>query len=122
MKIKINKKTYEVQELPIGAYSHIEEQGFSILNAFQKQQHTLLAIGLVCAVLNCDRSEAEHVVEQHVLGGGTIFELSSAFMELVYESDFFRKMLGMPMKAEEKEQQKKSKTNQKEATTAESNS
>ncbi len=122
MKVKINKKTYEVQELSIGAYAHIEEQGFSIITAFHKQQSMLLAIGLVCGILGCDRAEAEHVIEQHILGGGTIFELSNAFMELAYESDFFRKMVGMPTKAEEKEQEKKAKSSQKKTTETESES
>ena len=68
MKVKINKKTYEVQELQIGAYTHIEEQGFSIVDAIQKRQHMLLAVALVCGVVGYDRAEAEHIVEQHILG------------------------------------------------------
>lgn len=122
MKVKINKKTYEVQELQIGAYTHIEEQGFSIVDAIQKRQHMLLAVALVCGVVGYDRAEAEHIVEQHILGGGTIVELSNAFMELVYESDFFRKMLGMPTKAEEEEAEKKAKADQKKTAKTESES
>lgn len=119
MKVKINNKTYDVQEMKIGEYTHIEEQGFSIIDAFQKRQHMLLALGLVCGVLHCERTEAEHVLEQHVLGGGTVVELSSAFVELVYESDFFRKMLGMKTKADEKKEEKKK---QKAAETQDSES
>lgn len=43
-------------------------------------------------------------------------------MELVYESDFFRKMLGMPTKAEEKEAEKKAKADQKKTAETESES
>ena len=34
VKVKINNKTYNVGELEFKDYTHMEEQGFSIVNAF----------------------------------------------------------------------------------------
>ena len=67
VKVKINGKNYNVKEMEFAEYTKMEEQGFSILDAFRKKQMTLIAMGFVCAVVGCDRDEAEHLITQHVL-------------------------------------------------------
>nr|DAL13684.1 MAG TPA_asm: tail assembly chaperone protein [Bacteriophage sp.] len=94
VKVKINNKTYNVGELEFKDYSHIEEQGFSIVDAFAKNQYMLIAMGFTCVVLNCDRERAEEVIQQHVLGGGNVMDITAAFAKAVTESNFFQKMLG----------------------------
>ena len=79
--IKINNKNYIVPELTFRHFSQMEEQGFSVLEAFQKKQMFLLAMGFVCAVTGEDRNEAERLIEQHILGGGTIEDIMTAFGE-----------------------------------------
>ena len=108
--IKINNKNYIVPELTFRHFSQMEEQGFSVLEAFQKKQMFLLAMGFVCAVTGEDRNEAERLIEQHILGGGTIEDIMTAFGEAVSESGFFRKALGLDEEAE-----KKTKSNRKES-------
>ena len=104
VKVKINNKTYNVGELEFKDYTHMEEQGFSIVNAFSKNQFMLIAMGFVCVILGCDRDYAETVIQQHVLGGGNVRDITSAFAEAVAESDFFRKMLGMTETEQEPEE------------------
>ena len=107
--IKINNKNYIVPELTFKHFSMMEEQGFSVLEAFQKKQMFLLAMGFVCAITGEDRNEAERLIEQHVLGGGTIEDIMSAFGEAVSESGFFRKALGLDEEKTEKKSKSKSK-------------
>lgn len=105
MKVKINNKNYDVPELTFRHFTKMEEQGFSIIDAFQKKQMLLMAMGFTCAVTWLDRQEAEDLLEQHVLGGGNITDIVSAFGEAIGESDFFKRMLGI--QEEEKKPAKK---------------
>ena len=109
--IKINNKNYIVPELTFKHFAMIEEQGFSLLEAFRKKQMFLLAMGFVCAVTGEDREEAERLIEQHILGGGNIEDIMTAFGEAVSESGFFRKALGLD---EQEKKPKKSSKNQPE--------
>lgn len=95
MKVKINNKNYEVPELTFRHFTMMEEQGFSIVDAFRKKQMMLIAMGFTCAVTGYDRDEAEHLLEQHVLGGGNITDIVGLFGEAINESDFFKRMLGI---------------------------
>ena len=110
VKVKINGKTYKVKEMEFAEYTKMEEQGFSILDAFRKKQLMLIAMGFVCVAADCDREEAEHLITQHVLGGGNVIDITNAFYDAVSESDFFQKMLGLTQKMDEQETQEKTKT------------
>ena len=109
--VKINNKKYDVPDLTFKHLAIMEEQGFSILEAFRKKQIFLLAMGFVCAVTGEDREEAERLLEQHVLGGGDILDIYLAFGEAVDRSAFFKKMLGLG-----EEEQKKTKTSKTQKT------
>lgn len=101
MQVKINQKKYTVPELTFEHYTTMEDQGFSIVDAVDKKQYMLLAMGFTCVVTGTDRREAERLLTQHVLGGGNIREITNAFFESVNQSDFFMKMLGLVKKKEE---------------------
>lgn len=117
VKVKINNKTYNVHELQFGDYTHMESQGISITEAFSRGQMTLIAMAFTCVVLKCDRAEAERVVTQHILGGGSMFDITDAFAEAVKQSDFFKKMLGIETEEPRKAQKKKTEEeNQAEET------
>lgn len=102
MKVKINNKTYMVPELTMEHYLTMEEQGISILEAFQKRQTMLVAMAFTCAVTGLDRDDATELLNQHVLGGGNILDIVSAFNKAVSDSDFFKRMLGVNQKVEKK--------------------
>ena len=38
VKVTINRKEYRVKEMQFGEYAKMEEQGFSIIDAFRKKQ------------------------------------------------------------------------------------
>lgn len=104
VRVKINNKEYKVKELTIGHYTKMEEQGFSIIDAFRKGQTMLIAMGFTCAVTGLDRADAEELLTQHVLGGGNLQDITNAFGKALSESDFFKKMFGMDKKEQEKEE------------------
>ena len=109
--VKINNKKYKVPELKFEHYTKIEEQGFSIIDAFKKEQIFLIAMGFVCAVTGCDREESEKLIQQHILGGGNIMDIVRAFSNAVSESDFFTEALGL--KKEKKQTEEKTETEEK---------
>lgn len=109
MKVKINNKNYDVPELTFKHFTKMEEQGFSIVDAFQKKQMMLMAMGFTCAVTGLDREEAEDLLEQHVLGGGDIRNIVNTFGKAINESDFFKKMLGVTEKNTERMNQETEK-------------
>lgn len=106
MQVKINNKPYDIPELTFRHFTIMEEQGFSIFEAFQKKQMFLIAMGFTCAVVGCEREEAEILLEQHIFGGGNLGDIVNAFTEAVGKSDFFKKMLAIP---EEEQSAKKTK-------------
>lgn len=93
--VKINGKTYKVGELKFKDFTFMEEQGFSIVDAFSKGQYMLIAMGFTCVATGLERTGAEELIEQHVLGGGNVLDIVSAFRKAVSESVFFRKLLGV---------------------------
>ena len=95
MQVKINQKKYDVPELKFEHFAKMEEQGFSVIEAFRKDQLFLLAMGFTCVVVDCDREDAEHLIQQHVLGGGKIKDIVNVFSKAVFESTFFMKTLGI---------------------------
>lgn len=115
--VKINNKKYEIPQLGFGEYAKIEEQGFSLLEAFRKNQSMLLAMGFVCVVVGTDRDGAEELIQQHVLGGGNVLDIYTTFVEAVSNSGFFKKMLGI----KEEPAKKTTKQTTTEATTEDTN-
>lgn len=102
VKVKINSKTYNVKEMEFEEYLHMEEEGVSIVDAFRKNQVTLIALGFTCVAADCDRNEAARLINQHILGGGSLYSITRAFGEAIAESDFFQKMLNPEVETAEK--------------------
>ena len=101
--VKINNKMYKVGELKFKDFTFMEEQGFSIVDAFSKGQYMLIAMGFVCVATQSERPIAEELIEQHVLGGGNIMDIVTAFRKAVSESAFFQKLLGLTEETEPEE-------------------
>ena len=71
-------------------------------------------MGFVCVVAECERPQAENLLQQHIYGGGTILDIIDAFNNVVAESDFFQKMLGIKPAEEEKKTTKAKKAKEEE--------
>lgn len=72
---------------------YMEDMGFSVVDMFQNQKIFSLATAFAGVCAQCTREEAEHLLEQHILGGGSLEELYTVFMEMVNQSGFFKKFL-----------------------------
>ncbi len=96
--VKINNKKYEVKELGFSDMVHMEEMGFSVIESFKKKQFFSLATAFAGIAAHCDREDAEYLCEQHILGGGNIADIVTAFNTAVEESGFFKKLLGREQK------------------------
>lgn len=107
MNIKINNKNYTVPQLGFGHMTQMEDMGFSVTDMLRKQKVFSMTTAFVGVVVDCDRQEAEHLIEQHVLGGGDIMDIANAFNQAVDQSGFFKKLLE---NAEEKETKKTGKS------------
>lgn len=95
MNVKINGKNYMVPQMgfqEMAAMENIAET--SIITVFQRQQVFVLAEAFVGVVAGCDKEEAGRLCEQHILGGGRLDDIYTAFTEAVNESGFFKKLLG----------------------------
>lgn len=96
--VKINNKKYEVKELGFSDMVYMEEMGFSVIESFKKKQFFSLATAFAGIAAHCDREDAEYLCEQHILGGGNIADIVTAFNTAVEESGFFKKLLGREQK------------------------
>jgi hypothetical protein len=47
----------------------------------------------VAVVIGGVPEEADYLIEQHILGGGTIEEIYKAYIDAITESHFFKKLL-----------------------------
>lgn len=115
MKVKINNKTYNVGELKMEDYLKMEEQGISIIDAFQKRQTMLVAMAFTCVVTGLDRDDAAELLNQHVYGGGNVMDIVNACNRAIAESDFFKKMLGVKENSEKETEKPEAKTGEKES-------
>lgn len=111
--IKINNKSYKVPELKFEHMEALESEGFNIIDMFRKKQLFAPVSAFIMVVVGCEKEEANYLAEQHVLGGGNLNELYEAFSEALYESAFFRKVLGIEDEKPAKKVTKASTTKEK---------
>ncbi len=93
MNIKINNKNYTVPQLGFRHMTQMEDMGFSVMEMLSKKQIFSIATAFTGVIVECDRMTAEELIEQHVFGGGDIVPIYE-----VFQSDFFKKLLGQAEK------------------------
>lgn len=98
--VKINQKNYPVPELTFRHLPIMEKSGLSVLDMASSKYIFTTAQVFTCIVVGCDTDYADHLLEQHILGGGDIMPIVEAFLTAMYSSSFFAKLL-------EQEQEKK---------------
>ena len=110
MTITINRKKTEVPKLGFEEMVKMEAVvEISIADALAKRQLMLLTTAFVVVVADVDKDEAMRLIEQHVMGGGSITPITKAFMKAMDESDFFKKMLGKDKPANPSKEEKETK-------------
>ena len=91
--VKINQKNYEVPELTFRHLPMMEKSGLSIFDMASGKYIFTTAEVFTAIVVGCDTDYADHLLEQHILGGGDIAPIYEAFLNAMNESGFFKKLL-----------------------------
>lgn len=112
--VKINNKNYEVPEFTFRHSKLLEQYGVSLRNIANPDCILTVASAFVAIVTNTNVDTADYLIEQHILGGGSLEGIYQAYVEALSKSDFFKKILGTT-----EETEKKPKGTQKKLTVAE---
>jgi hypothetical protein len=102
--IKINNKLYEVPELNFAHSKRLEQFGVPLRRLIDPDMMFTIVSAFVAVVVGTVPEEADYLIEQHILGGGTIEDIYKAYITAISDSHFFKKLL------ETQEEKKKAKT------------
>lgn len=87
-KFTVNGKRYIAKEVDFNAICDLEDEGLSISDIQKKPMSAVRAYFTIC--FGGDKEEAGKEIEQHIINGGDLTELSNVFLEEFQNSDFFR--------------------------------
>lgn len=104
--VRINQKNYEVPELTFRHSKMMEQMGLPVEGMLSRNYLFSAVSAFTAIVAKCDPDQADHLVEQHILGGSGLEDIYSAYAAAIQESRFFRKLLHLD--EQEKEPKKKS--------------
>jgi len=110
--VKINQKDYEIPELTFRHLPMMEKSGLSPFDLASGKYIFTSAQAFTAIVVGCDLDVADYLLEQHILGGGTIQPIFEAFMNAMYESHFFKKLLERTEKAKKTAPEAPAESNQ----------
>lgn len=110
--VKIINKKYEVPELNFAHSKQLELYGVPLRRLVDPDLIFTIASAFVAIVVQVTPVEADYIVEQHIMGGGSIEDIYSAYFKAVSESHFFKKLL----EGQEKQAKSKKAVNQEEPT------
>lgn len=117
--VKINQKNYTVPELNFRHSKLMEQMGLP-LEGMMSRQYVFTAVSAFTAItVKCEPEQADYLLEQHVMGGGTFEEIYKAFVTAVQESAFFKKLLHLDEQEKSGKKSTTKKTVRTEATTEE---
>lgn len=108
--IKINNKNYTVPEFGFRHSRLLEQYGVSLQNLVSIDHILTIAGAFVAIVANCDLSQADYLIDQHILSGGTLQEIYDAYVKAISESHFFKKLLENREKNQEEKQTEETKS------------
>lgn len=107
--VKINGKAYAVPELNFRHSKLMEQMGLPV-EGMVSRKYLFTAVSAFTAItVGCEPEQADHLIEQHILGGGDLEGIYKAYFTALNESAFFKKLLRLG------EQEKKVKSNVKAA-------
>lgn len=105
--MKLCGKDYIIPELTFEHAEFLEkESGLSLYEVVFGKNNTMVAARVFCQI--CTGGTAEEVkavLNEHIKAGGykALGEILEAFVQAVFDSDFFCALLGLPTKAEREE-------------------
>lgn len=84
----INGKLYQAREITFNTICELEDAGVSLTEIESKPISTVRSYLAVCAGGNKEAAGKE--IEQHIINGGSLDEIMTAFREELADSDFFQ--------------------------------
>lgn len=88
----INGKKVKIPELDFGFATFLEENGTPISSSALRKKPLRFARNCVAYALRIEGEDADTLLNQHVLGGGTFDKLYEEITEAINESGFLKKM------------------------------
>lgn len=111
--VKINQKNYEVPELTFRHSKLMEQMGLPVEGMMSRNYIFSAVSAFTAIVARCEPEQADHLVEQHILGGGNLEDIYGAYAAAVQESNFFKKLLHLDEQEEKPKKRLSAKTEPK---------
>ena len=88
-KIKIAGTTYDVPELDFNGVSDLADNGVDLFSPKIKRKSAVsIARAVVAWITDSDLDEAGDILQNHIVNGGDVAEITEAFNEAVEKSNF----------------------------------
>lgn len=100
--VKINQKNYEVPELTFRHSRLMEQMGLPVEGMLSKNYLFTAVSAFTAIVAKCEPEQADYLIEQHILGGGTLEDIYKAYATALKDSGFFKKLLHLNEAGEKK--------------------
>ena len=84
----INGKLYQAREITFNTICELEDAGVSLTEIEQKPISTVRSYFAIC--LGGNKEVAGQEIEKHIINGGNLDEIMTAFREELADSDFFQ--------------------------------
>ena len=91
--VKINNKTYQVPELTFKHSRMFEQMGLPLTGLNSPGYFFTAVAAFIAVCVNCPVEQAEYLAEQHVMGGGDLRDIYTAYVNAIGDSGFFKKLL-----------------------------
>lgn len=112
--VKINNKKYEVPELNFRHSKLMEQMGLPVEGMMSRHYIFTIVSAFTAIVAKCEPEQADYLVEQHIMGGGSLESIFEAYAQAVNDSAFFKELLHLNKKEEKSTEKSQSqKTEQK---------
>lgn len=87
--VQINGNTFTVPEMNFNAICELAELGIDIMNINSLRKNTIVATRSIVAWLaGVDIETAGDMIQEHIIGGGSLEEIISVFAEALENSNF----------------------------------
>lgn len=112
--VKINNKNYNVPELNFRHSKMMEQMGLPVEGMMSRRYIFTIVSAFTAIVAKCEPEQADHLIEQHVMGGGNLESIFEAYAQAINDSAFFRELLRLNEQEEKSVKKSQSrKTEQK---------
>ena len=91
----------------------MEQMGLPVEGMISRQYLFTAVSAFTAIVVKCEPEQADYIIEQHIMGGGSLDEIYAAYVTALRDSDFFKKLLHMDEQEKSTKKSQSRKTEQK---------